>query len=198
MAATTGRAVVPAAVVVGGAENPSAAPVLTFSSLPESRVRERWTVGVAAARPASRFGPMFRMRAGAGGAVLPGAGVPVSVPALVRGRSPSTARCTGEVWAGARAGAERTGISDGVPGVLGVFGAVGGVVACGGVVCGDGVPVGPGRIRRRSPRSGASRWTRAVDGSEVRGVPMPPRVRARGPAGASAGCVRPGEPSRGA
>lgn len=105
VAATTGRGAVPAAVVTTGAENPSAAPVFTVRSRPESKVRERWTVGVSAeppvvavARPSSRFGPMFRMRtgAGAGGAVLPGVGVPVSVPALVRGRSPSTARCTGE------------------------------------------------------------------------------------------------------
>lgn len=101
VAATTGRGAVPAAVVATGAENPSAAPVFTFRSRPESKVRERWTVGASAgspvvARPSSRFGPMFRMRTGAGGAVLPGVGVPVSVPALVRGRSPSTARCTGE------------------------------------------------------------------------------------------------------
>ncbi|MEW1610982.1 MULTISPECIES: hypothetical protein [unclassified Streptomyces] len=121
MAATTGRAVLSPAAVVGGAvENPSAEPVFTFRALPESRVRDRWTVGdsgspavagVVSARPPSRFGcfgPMFRMRTGAGGAagdaVVLGAGVPVPVPAPVLvcvcvrvwGRSPSTARCTGE------------------------------------------------------------------------------------------------------
>ncbi|MFJ8845549.1 hypothetical protein ACIRFF_21885 [Streptomyces cyaneofuscatus] len=195
MAATTGRGVLPPAVVVGAAENPSAAPVFTFRSRPESRVRERWTVGVSAAVPAegvarecppSRLGPMFRIRTGGvggeaevprAGAAVPGpAPVPEGVP--VWGRSPSTARCTG-------AAAERTGSADGVLGEAG-----GGVVACGGVACGAGVFEGPGCVRRRSPRSGASRWTRAVDGSEVRGVPIPPRVRARGP-GASAGCAGP-------
>ncbi|MFZ4265645.1 hypothetical protein [Streptomyces arboris] len=205
MAATTGRAGLPPAVVVGATENPSAAPVFTFRSRPESRVRERWTVGVSAAVPAegvaracppSRLGPMFRVMfrigTGAGGvageAEVPRAGVavpvavpvPVPVPEGVRGwgRSPSTARCTG-------AAAERTGSADGVLGEGG-----GGVVACGGVACGAGVFEGPGCVRRRSPRSGASRWTRAVDGSEVRGVPIPPRVRARGP-GASSGCAGP-------
>lgn len=196
VAATTGRAGLPPAAVVGAAENPSAAPVFTFRSRPESRVRERWTVGdsaavpaegVARARPPSRLGPMFRIRTGAGGvageAAVPGADagvavpgpVPVTVPEGVRGsgRSPSTARCTG-------AAAERTGIADGA------LGEVGGGVACGGVACGAGAPEGPGWVRRRSPRSGASRWTRAVDGSEVSGVPIPPRVRPRGP-GASAG-----------
>ncbi|MFD3971072.1 hypothetical protein [Streptomyces cyaneofuscatus] len=203
MAATTGRAVLPPAVAVGAAENPSAAPVFTFRSRPESRVRERWTVGVGAAvpaegvargRPASCLGPMFRIRTGAGGvageAAVPGAGVavpgpvpvPVLVPEGVRGwgrRSPSAARCTGA------AAEERIGIA---AGVLGEVVAAGGGVACGGVACGAGAPEGPGCVRRRSPRSGASRWTRAVDGSEVRGAPIPPRVRPRGP-GAAAGCT---------
>ncbi|MEU0357503.1 hypothetical protein [Streptomyces cyaneofuscatus] len=201
MAATTGRAGLPPAVVVGVAENPSAAPVFTFRSRPESRVRERWTVGAGAAVPAegvaracppSRLGPMFRIRTGAGGvageAEVRGAGVAVSGPVLVtvpdgvRGwaRPPSTARWTG-------AAVERTGIADGVLGEA-VEAAAG--VACGGVACGAGVAEGPGCVRRRSPRSGASRWTRAVDGSEVRGVPIPPRVRPRGPGeGASAGCA---------
>ncbi|MGW9300060.1 hypothetical protein ACWHA3_04435 [Streptomyces cyaneofuscatus] len=190
VAATTGRAGLPPAVVVGAAENPSAAPVFTFRSRPESRVRERWTVGdsaavpvegVVRARPPSRLGPMFRIRTGAGGvageAEVRGAGaaVAVPVPALVPegvrgwGRSPPTARCTG-------AAAERTGIVDGA---LGAVVEVGGGVACGGVACGAGAPEGPGCVRRSSPRSGASRWTRAVDGSEVRGVPIPPRARPR-------------------
>ncbi|ONI50362.1 hypothetical protein STIB_54560 [Streptomyces sp. IB2014 011-1] len=202
VAATTGRAGLPPAVVVGAAENPSAAPVFTFRSRPESRVRERWTVGVSAAVPTegvaracppSRLGPMFRIRTGAGGvageAEAPGAGVAVpdpvlvTVPDSVRGwtRSPSTARCTG-------AAAERTGIADGV---LGEVVEAGAGVACGGVDCGAGAPEGLGCVRRRSPRSGASRWTRAVDGREARGVPIPPRVRPRGP-GASAGCAEVG------
>ncbi|MFD3790733.1 hypothetical protein [Streptomyces cyaneofuscatus] len=202
MADTTGRAVLPPAGVVGAAENPSAAPVFTFRSRPESRVRERWTVGDGAAVPAegaargrapSRLGPMFRIRTGAGGvageAAVPGTGVavpgpvPVTVPEGVRGwgRSPATVRCTG-------AAAERTGIADGA---LGEVVEVGGGVACGGVARGAGAPDGPGCVRRRSPRSGASRWTRAVDGSEVSGVPIPPRVRPRGP-GASVGWAGPG------
>ncbi len=197
VAATTGRAVLPpaAAVVGGAAENPSAEPVLTFRALPGSRVRDRWTVGgsasvptedvaaggVTGARPPGRLGPVFRMRTGAGGvageAALPGAGV-----------SASTARCTGEGWPGS--GAERTGIEGGA------LGAGGGVAAPAGALRGAGVPEGPGCVRRRSPRSGASRWTRAVGGSEVRGVPIPPRVR--GPPDASAGGVDPGAPGRGA
>ncbi|MFJ8402347.1 hypothetical protein ACIQ9K_17950 [Streptomyces microflavus] len=194
MAATTGRAVLPpVAVVFGVAENPSAEPVFTLSALLESRLRDRWTVGVSgpvaaedvgvACPPPVRFGPMLRMRTGAGGAAgeatgAPGAGVPVPVCVRPWGRSPSTARCTG-------AGAERTGIPEGVPGEAG------GVAACGDALCGAGVAVGPGCVRRRSPRSGASGWSRAVDGSEVRGVPIPPRVRAREPE-ASPGCEGPG------
>ncbi|MFF7251887.1 hypothetical protein [Streptomyces microflavus] len=199
MAATTGRAVLPpVAVVFGVAENPSAEPVFTLSALPESRLRDRWTVGVSgpvaaedvgaedvgvACPPPVRFGPMLRMRTGAGGAAgeATGAlGVPVPVGVRPRGRSTSTARCTG-------AGAERTGIPEGV------LGEAGGVAACGGALCGAGVAVGPGCVRRRSPRSGASGWSRAVDGSEVRGVPIPPRVRAREPE-ASPGCEGPGAP----
>ncbi|MEW1577432.1 hypothetical protein AB0407_05000 [Streptomyces microflavus] len=204
MAATTGRAVLPpVAVVFGVAENPSAEPVFTLSALLESRLRDRWTVGVSgpvaaedvgaegvgaedvgvACPPPVRFGPMLRMRTGAGGAAgeatgAPGAGVPVPVCVRPWGRSPSTARCTG-------AGAERTGIPEGA------LGEAGGVVARGGALCGAGVAVGPGWVRRRSPRSGASGWSRAVDGSEVRGVPIPPRVRAREPE-ASPGCEGPG------
>ncbi|MEQ4606347.1 hypothetical protein ABMX48_04215 [Streptomyces cavourensis] len=139
MAATTGRAVVPSAVVAGTAENPSAEPVFTSSVRPESRVRARWTVGAGGAVvvcPGRGRGPMFRMRTGAGGAageaVAPGAGALGAVPTrvLVRepGRPPSTARCTAAGWPGAAwAGAadERTGIEGG---------ALGGVVeACGGV-----------------------------------------------------------------
>ncbi|RLV69711.1 hypothetical protein STAN_5239 [Streptomyces sp. CBMAI 2042] len=119
---------------------------------------------------------------GAGVAVPDPVPVPVTVPEGVRGwaRSPSTARCTG-------AAAERTGIADGV---LGEAVEAGAGVDCGGVACGAGAAEGPGCVRRRSPRSGASRWTRAVDGREVRGVPIPPRVRPRGPGeGASAGCA---------
>ncbi|MGW3929677.1 hypothetical protein ACWECC_16460 [Streptomyces microflavus] len=182
MAATTGRAVLPpVAVVFGVAENPSAEPVFTLSALAESRLRDRWTVGVSgpvaaedvgaedvgvACPPPVRFGPMLRMRTGAGGAAgeATGAlGVPVPVGVRPGGRSTSTARCTG-------AGAERTGIPEGVLGEAG-----------GGAACGAGVAVGAGCVRRRSPRSGASGWSRAVDGSEVRGVPIPPRVRAREP-----------------
>ncbi|MEW2065595.1 hypothetical protein [Streptomyces sp. NPDC007346] len=215
MAATTGRAVpAPAApAAVGVAENPSAAPVLTFSPRPESRVRDRWTVGdsgtvpvggVAAARAPARLGPMFRIRTGAGGeageAAAAGADPPVPTPAPVPvpvdvrvwARSPSTARCTGAGEAAeAGAGADRTGISEGV------LGEAGGVVARGGALRGAGAPEGPGCVRRRSPRSGASRWTRAVDGSEVRGVPIPPRARAREPV-ASAGCGGPEASGRGA
>ncbi|MFJ4824066.1 hypothetical protein ACIP5L_12350 [Streptomyces bacillaris] len=78
---------------------------------------------------------------------------------------------------------ERTGIEGGA---LGVVGALGGVAeVCGGVPLGEaGVPglaEGPGCVRRRSPRRGASGWSRAVDGSEGSGVPIPPRVRARAP-----------------
>lgn len=199
VAATTARAVLPpVAVVFGVAENPSAEPVFTLSALAESRLRDRWTVGVSgpvaaedvgaedvgvACPPPVRFGPMLRMRTGAGGAAgeatgAPGAGVPVPVGVRPWGRSPSTARCTG-------AGAERTGIPEGVPGE------VGGAAACWGALCGAGVSVGPGWVRRRSPRSGASGWSRAVDGSEVRGVPIPPRVRAREPE-VSPGCAGPG------
>ncbi|MFF0056446.1 hypothetical protein ACFYRI_18860 [Streptomyces microflavus] len=195
MAATTGRAVLPpVAVVFGVAENPSAEPVFTLSALAESRLRDRWTVGVSgpvaaedvgaedvgvACPPPVRFGPMLRMRTGAGEAT--GAlGVPVPVGVRPWGCSTSTARCTG-------AGAERTGIPEGV------LGEAGGVAACGGALCGAGVAVGPGCVRRRSPRSGASGWSRAVDGSEVRGVPIPPRVRAREPE-ASPGCAGPGAP----
>ncbi|MGW1203532.1 hypothetical protein [Streptomyces cyaneofuscatus] len=84
--------------------------------------------------------------------------VPVTVPEGVRGWGRSPSTARCT-----GAAAERTGIA-------------------------DGAAEGPGCVRRRSPRSGASRWTRAVGGREVSGVPIPPRVRARGP-GASAGCA---------
>ncbi|MCX5104677.1 MULTISPECIES: hypothetical protein [unclassified Streptomyces] len=42
-------------------------------------------------------------------------------------------------------------------------------------------PALPGCGRRRSPSSGASFWSLAVDGSEVSGAPIPPRARAGEP-----------------
>ncbi|MEQ4606348.1 hypothetical protein ABMX48_04220 [Streptomyces cavourensis] len=44
-----------------------------------------------------------------------------------------------------------------------------------------GAAEGAGCVRRWSPRRGASGRSRAVDGSEGSGVPIPPRVRARAP-----------------
>ncbi|GAA1328106.1 hypothetical protein GCM10009647_066160 [Streptomyces sanglieri] len=45
---------------------------------------------------------------------------------------------------------------------------------------GGGVAL-PGCALRRSPSSGASFWSLAVDGSEVSGAPIPPRARAGEP-----------------
>ncbi|MER5847613.1 hypothetical protein ABT126_11245 [Streptomyces sp. NPDC002012] len=187
MAATTGRDAFPAA----GAEKPSLEPVLTFRALPASRARDRWAAGVGSparaagpdARPCSRSGLILRTRTGVAGAE--GEGVVMGVLARVA----STTR-----WTAAGAGAEppvragvwdeRTGISAGAFTGFGIgsAGAEGGgatgspadVTAC----CG---PVVPACVRRRSPSSGASFWSRAVEGSEGRGVPIPPRARACDP-----------------
>ncbi|MEU4502240.1 hypothetical protein [Streptomyces sp. NPDC024089] len=79
-----------------------------------------------------------------------------------------------------RAGAadERTGIPAGASRAFGI-----GSTAAGdkdGDAVGGGVAL-PGCARRRSPSSGASFWSLAVDGSEVSGAPIPPRARAGEP-----------------
>ncbi|MFJ2224043.1 hypothetical protein ACIOFY_28890 [Streptomyces anulatus] len=92
MAATTGRAVLPPAVAVGGAENPSAEPVFTVRARPESSVRDRWTEGdgVAPLKPCDAVRPRAtgRIRTGRGGAAAAGA---------VRVRAGSAARWTAAV-----------------------------------------------------------------------------------------------------
>ncbi|MFI5743070.1 hypothetical protein ACIA9I_32415 [Streptomyces anulatus] len=89
MAATTGRAVLPPAVAVGGAENPSAEPVFTVRARPESSVRDRWTEGdgVAPLKPCDAVRPraIGRTRTGRGGVAAAGA---------VRVRAGSVARWT--------------------------------------------------------------------------------------------------------
>lgn len=95
-------------------------------------------------------------------------------------------------------GDERTGISEGAFGGFDVGSAgaeVGGapgspadVVPCRG-------PVLPGCARRRSPSSGASFRSLAVDGSEARGAPIPPWVRACEPG--PSGCVGCGDRASG-
>ncbi|MEU9929450.1 hypothetical protein [Streptomyces anulatus] len=103
MAATTGRAVLPPAVVVGGAENPSAEPVFTVRARPESRVRDRWTVGdgVVPLKPCDAVRPRAtgRTRTG-GGAAAAGA---------VRVREGSAARWTAGVPGDDAAGVEDAG-----------------------------------------------------------------------------------------
>ncbi|MFD5348981.1 hypothetical protein ACFWJY_35855 [Streptomyces anulatus] len=132
MAATTGRAVLPPAVVVGGAENPSAEPVFTVRARPESRVRDRWTEGdgVAPLKPCDAVRPRAtgRTRTGCGGAAAAGA---------VRVRAGSAARWTAGVpgddaagvadaegredaeGAADATGADRTGIAEGASGGAG-------------------------------------------------------------------------------
>ncbi|MFD9583065.1 hypothetical protein ACFWBZ_36325, partial [Streptomyces griseus] len=70
MAATTGRAAPPPAVV-GVAEKPSAEPVLTVRARPESSVRDRCGAGGGVAPPepaAVRSRAIGRTRTGGGGA----------------------------------------------------------------------------------------------------------------------------------
>ncbi|MEU4026938.1 hypothetical protein [Streptomyces anulatus] len=128
MAATTGRAVLPPAVAVGGAENPSAEPVFTVRARPESSVRDRWTEGdaVAPLKPCDAVRPRAtgRTRTGCGGAAAAGA---------VRVRAGSAARWTAAVPgddAGVEAAedtegpagateADRTGIAEGASGGAG-------------------------------------------------------------------------------
>ncbi|WP_254403160.1 hypothetical protein [Streptomyces anulatus] len=102
MAATTGRAVLPPAVVVGAAENPSAEPVFTVRARPESRVRDRWTEGegVAPVKPCAVVRPRAtgRTRTGCGGAAAAGA---------VRARAGSAAR-----WTAAVPGDDAAGVED--------------------------------------------------------------------------------------
>ncbi|GGV85296.1 hypothetical protein GCM10015535_31620 [Streptomyces gelaticus] len=197
VAATTGRAVLPAV----GAEKPSPEPVLTFRDLPASRARDRWTTGAVgppppAAGPAcpfSRSGVILRTRTGATGAEAEGAEATATtgVPA----REASTTRWTAAGRAagspgGAGTAEERTGISEGVGAGFGMAGAEGAGV--------PGSPVGiapcwefaaPDRgVRRRSPSKGASFRSLAVDGSEGRGVPIPPRARAGEPEPDLSGC----------
>ncbi|MFI7084656.1 hypothetical protein ACIBUR_13750 [Streptomyces anulatus] len=101
MAATTGREVLPPAVVVGGAEKPSAEPVFTVRARPESSVRDRWTEGdgVAPLKPCDAVRPRAtgRTRTGCGGAAAAGA---------VRVRAGSAARWTAEVPGDDAAGVE--------------------------------------------------------------------------------------------
>ncbi|WP_405682524.1 hypothetical protein [Streptomyces sp. NBC_00057] len=164
MAATTGRAVLPAV----GAEKPSLEPVLTFRALSASRDRDRWTAGVGSparaadpdARPFSRSGVILRTRTGVAGAEGEGEGVVVGVLARVASDTRWTATGSGADAPGRTGtGDERTGISEGAfKGFgIGLAGAEGGgamgspadVVPC----CGPVVPAG---VRRRSPSSGAS------------------------------------------
>ncbi|MFF8499065.1 hypothetical protein ACF07L_00215 [Streptomyces anulatus] len=128
MAATTGRAVLPPAVVVGAAENPSAEPVFTVRARPESRVRDRWTEGegVAPVKPCDGVRPRAtgRTRTGCGGAAA----------GAVRARAGSAARWTAAVPGDDAAGveeaeeaegpagateADRTGIAEGASGGAG-------------------------------------------------------------------------------
>ncbi|MFH9196148.1 hypothetical protein ACH4KT_01760 [Streptomyces anulatus] len=100
VAATTGRAVLPPAVV-GGAENPSAEPVFTVRARPESSVRDRWTEGdgVVPLKPCDAVRPRAtgRTRTGCGGAAAAGA---------VRVRAVAAARWTAEVPGDDAAGVE--------------------------------------------------------------------------------------------
>ncbi|MGW7091235.1 hypothetical protein [Streptomyces sp. NPDC054874] len=191
VAATTGRAVLPPAVD-GGAENPSAEPVFTVRARPESRVRDRWTVGDGVAPAefwAVRPRAIGRTRTGGGGAAEAGP---------VRVRTGSAARWTAALPDDDPAGAEgaegtaagtevvRTGIADGAPGGAGAGAGTAGPVPWGRPGSGR-APAGA-----RSPSSGASPPSRAVGGSEGSGVPIPPRARARPPPEESArgaGCT---------
>ncbi|MDX3485288.1 MULTISPECIES: hypothetical protein [Streptomyces] len=183
MAATTGRAVLPPAVAVGGAENPSAEPVFTVRARPESRVRDRWTEGdgVAPLKPCDAVRPraIGRTRTGCGGAAAAGA---------VRVRAGSAARWTAEVPGDDAAGIEGTEDAEGPAGATeadrtGIaVGASGGAGARAGTAGpGPWARPGSGRVPVDSgpPSSGASPPSRAVGGSEGSGVPIPPRARAR-------------------
>ncbi|MFJ2437477.1 hypothetical protein ACIOWM_30100 [Streptomyces anulatus] len=128
MAATTGRAVLPPAVAVGGAENPSAEPVFTVRARPESSVRDRWTEGgcVAPLKPCDAVRPRAtgRTRTGRGGVAAAGA-VPVRAGSAVRWTTAVPGDDAGvedvedaEGPAGAPE-ADRTGISEGASGGAG-------------------------------------------------------------------------------